>query len=417
MRPLFREEALRHQQIRWLGDILLTQPMATWVLTGLALALAGALLALLIFGSYTRHSTINGELRPDKGTLSIRAPQSGLVLRKLVQEGQPVRKGQALFILGSDRDASSQPAIQQAISEQIAKRRQSLETQRSRTQALQLQEQQRLQTQLSSLGNEMDKLKMAMSMQQERTRLAEGVVKRYESLVEQHFVSAEQLAQKQSELLDQRSRLQQLEKEQAGLQRQFADTERQLQQLPGQQQNQLSGLERELAELNQEWMESESRRTITLTAPEDGVATAVLAEQGQPVNPERPLMSLIPAHARLQARLYAPSQDIGFIRPGNRVVLRYAAYPFQKFGHQTGKVISVSRTSINLQESGVAAADTRSEPMYQITVQLAQQDFVSRGGHFPLQPGMRLQAEVQQERRKLYEWALEPLFGFSDRLQ
>jgi membrane fusion protein len=57
-------------------------------------------------------------------------------------------------------------------------------------------------------------------------------------------------------------------------------------------------------------------------------------------------MTLVPDNARLQIELYATSQNAGFIQPGQRVALRFAAFPYQKFGVQYGTIREISRTTL-----------------------------------------------------------------------
>ena len=71
-------------------------------------------------------------------------------------------------------------------------------------------------------------------------------------------------------------------------------------------------------------------------------------------------MTLVPAGALLEARLYGPSRAIGFVRPGQRVLLRYDAYPHQKFGHYAGTVTAVSRATVSPGElAGLSAGGGR----------------------------------------------------------
>ncbi|AKF99203.1 hypothetical protein YH69_14660 [Pseudomonas aeruginosa] len=49
-----------------------------------------------LFGSYTKRSTVSGQLVPASGQVKVHAPQAGIVLRKFVQEGQAVRRGERL---------------------------------------------------------------------------------------------------------------------------------------------------------------------------------------------------------------------------------------------------------------------------------------------------------------------------------
>jgi membrane fusion protein len=41
---------------------------------------------------------------------------------------------------------------------------------------------------------------------------------------------------------------------------------------------------------------------------------------------------------------------------------------------------------------------------------------VTYGQEYPLKPGMQIDASIQLENRRLYEWVLEPLYSISGRL-
>jgi membrane fusion protein len=185
------------------------------------------------------------------------------------------------------------------------------------------------------------------------------------------------------------------------------------------QQNQLAQIDRTLTSTGQELTESEAKRRIAVTAPESGTATTVIADAGQSVDGNRPLVSIVPAGAALRAELYAPSRAIGFVRPGDQVLIRYQAYPYQKFGHQKGVVESVAKTALpnnELNTIGTPAGSSNSEPMYRINVRLASQQVTAYGKQQTLQAGMLLEADVQQEKLHLYEWVLEPLYSLTGKL-
>ena len=57
-----------------------------------------------------------------------------------------------------------------------------------------------------------------------------------------------------------------------------------------------------------------------------------------------------------------------------------------------------------------------SEPLYLISVALESQSITAYGVDQPLQAGMLLEADVLQERRRLYEWVLEPLLSITGKL-
>jgi membrane fusion protein len=129
------------------------------------------------------------------------------------------------------------------------------------------------------------------------------------------------------------------------------------------------------------------------------------------------MVSIIPGGAVLEAHLYAPSRSIGFIRQSDQVLLRYQAFPYQKFGHTRGTVMSVSRTALAASEiPGAGSSTASSEPLYLITVALEKQSITAYGQAQPLQAGMLVDADILQEKRKLYEWVLEPLYSLTGKL-
>ncbi|WP_407928242.1 HlyD family secretion protein [Collimonas silvisoli] len=416
---LFRDQALAAQQTKWLGDIILIRPITFTFLTTFAVALAAIVCAFLAWGSYTKHSTVSGQLLPDTGLIKVYAPQAGVVVEQHVKEGQPVQAGEELYVLSSERQSSTLGAIQAAISGQVEQRQASLRDEMQKTRLLQQEERSGLHNKIAGLGNELAKLDKQIAGQQDRVKLAQETLQRYQGLLQQDYISKEQFQQKQEDLLDQKNRQQSLERDHISVGRDLSAQRSELSGLSLKQQNQLAQIDRSLSSTGQELTESEAKRRIVITAPEAGVATAVIADAGQAVDGNRPLVSIVPAGAALRAELYAPSRAIGFIRPGDQVLIRYQAYPYQKFGHHKGVVESVAKTALpnnELNTIGAPAGGSNSEPMYRINVLLASQQVTAYGKPQALQAGMLLEADVQQEKLHLYEWVLDPLYSLTGKL-
>lgn len=120
----------------------------------------------------------------------------------------------------------------------------------------------------------------------------------------------DQFQQRQTELLSHNQNSKALLREHTKLQQQITDYQHELSTLPAKHSNQLSMINRNLSSIEQNIVESEAKRLLVITAPDDGVATAVLAESGQTVDSSRPVLSLIPNNAILQAEFYAPSNQL-----------------------------------------------------------------------------------------------------------
>ena len=77
--------------------------------------------------------------------------------------------------------------------------------------------------------------------------------------------------------------------------------------------------------------------------------------------------------------------------------MRYAAYPYQKFGQYEGTVTHVSRSALAGNELplqlAALAQQASAEGFYKITVALARNDVTAYGRPQPLTAGMQLEAE------------------------
>lgn len=418
--PLFRHAALNAQKNHWLGTILLIRPVSYLFLTLMVLLFAGIVVAFMVWGTYTKRSTVVGQLVPETGLVKVYAPQFGVVVEKRVQEGQPVKQNDILFILSSERYSDAQGSIQASISAQHKQQRQSLENEIVKTKLQQRDEQQALQSRIEGIKDELHRLDTQYQSQQTRVQLSEEAHKRYLGLLENNYISREQTQQKQEDWIEQSSRLESLAREQVRMQRELVARQDELSSLRVKHQNQIAQLERSISGVNQQLTESEAKRRLVIRAPESGTATAVVANLGTAVEGSRPLVSIVPSGAMLQAHLFAPSRAVGFVREGVPVRLRYQAYPYQKFGQASGRVQSVSRTALPAGEiftmGNVSANNQNSEPFYRITVALDHQSMVAYGKQQPLQAGMLLDADIMLERRHLYEWVLEPLFSLTGKL-
>lgn len=418
--PLFRPAAMAAQRTQWHGEIVMTQPLSYRLLSWLAGCFACAVLAFGIFGSYTKRHTAHGQLVPNTGLVKIHAQQPGIVVEERVKEGQRVKKGDVLFVLSSERK-SDHGETQAAISQQVQSRQESLRQQQEKTQQLLGLEKRTLQDRSNGLRAEIAKLKSLIEGQRARTALAEEASRRYKAVQEQGYITQDQLIQRQADALDQRARLETLERELIAARQQQNDADNQLAMLPLKYGNQLADLDRSVAGTEQELVESEARRRLSVIAAETGTVTAITGRLGQAIDPSQPLASIIPEGAALQAHLFAPSRAMGFIKSGDTVRIRYQAFPYQKFGQYQGIVTDVATTALSSAEltgrrMAVGEGSNPDEPVFRITVELSKQAVNAYGRQQPLQSGMLLDADILQERRRLYEWVLEPLYSLTGRL-
>jgi membrane fusion protein len=409
--PLFREEVLQAGTSRWMGTITLSQPASSWLLAVLAFLFAIALLTLLFIGTYTRHESVQGQLIPSSGLLPVTARAAGTVISTLVNEGQVVAKDQALVELSSEVSSLSRGQTQVAVLSDLQAQLTDLEALLKNQELLGTQQQEGLADRIVMLNKQLAEVDRQLSTQREVTGIAEQRLEKLKPGVQDGTFSQVEFEKYQAETLNGQAQLNILARQRLDIEQQLRTLQDQLQQLPLTNEAQRNELRFRLSGINQSLAQNEAQRAVVLRAPRDGVITNLIVQNGHSVTVGQRLLSILPEGSLLQAELWLPSRAVGFLETGNRVVLRYPAFPYQKFGQKGGRVLEVSRSATDASELTSLLGRTISEPLYRVLVTLDQQTVNAYGRAEPLKPGMTVDADILLDRRRLIEWVLEPLYG------
>ncbi|MDZ7813418.1 MAG: HlyD family efflux transporter periplasmic adaptor subunit [Ideonella sp.] len=417
---LFRPESLHSQRQAWLGSIQVMQPLGlTWLTFGV-LATLVAVSTFLFLGELPRTTRLSGLVLPQMGWVRVVPPVAGRLLVVEVEEGQRVAQGAALFtleVVSPQWGETTSLGLRQS----FEARRRSLDEASKQSQMLLLEQSRGLAQRLAAARREAAVLATQSALQQQRQALAERAVARLEALVAEQFVSAAQVQEKTGELLSSRAEGAAIARQREALDAEIAALEAQTRQLPLLTAQRMGELEREqgeLAELATRENGSQQPRRVAVQAPVAGTLSAVHASRGQAVSPEAAVLTLTPEDEPLVAHLYAPSSALGFVRSGQAVKLRVAAFPHQKFGWLAGQVSAVAQAPAQATEWAQVAGLGRgagTEPLYRITVSLSQTHLTAAGAERPLRAGMQLDADVVLEQRRLYEWLFEPVLAWAKR--
>jgi membrane fusion protein len=374
--------------------------------------------AFLWTGEYARKARVTGFLAPDRGVIRLLAPQAATVVEAHAREGQQVRQGDVLFVLAVGQ-SSTAGDTQAAVASSLAARQQSLKGSSAEQAQLEAARLAALDRRIEAMQRELGPIAEEEALQRKREQLAEEALAQFKAFRADNYVSDAQVRTKSEELFGVKAQLIALERQRATHLREIAALQAERRELPLRARAAQGEIERDLAVVAQQSAENAARQRIVVRAPQDGTVSAVVAEAGQGVAASGAMASLIPADTRLQAQLFAPSSAIGFLRPDQAVMLRYQAFPYQKFGHQSGHVVQVSKAPLQPSELAgmpLAGVATSAEPLYRITVRLDRQDVPAYGAPQALAPGMQLDADVVLDRRRLIEWIFEPVLGIAGRV-
>lgn len=413
---LFRQEVVEARRGEWLGSVIVAAPLSRWVLTFLAVALAAAILLFLVFGHYTRRETVAGQLVPSAGLLNIVAPSAGTLSKLHVHDGQRVKAGDVLLELSSDQDSAALGNTPALVGQQLEAQRSRLQADLADQQQLTQQQADALRGKIALLQAQSDQIAGQLAIEQKQVDSNRNLLARIEPLGAKGYVSEVQIQQQRAAVLDAQSQYKALQRQQLDAHQQLDAARQQLAQLPLDAVAKRNDTERQLAGVAQSIAQNELQRATVLRAPRDGIVSAVLPKPGQMVSAGQPLLAILPAGSTLQAQLLVPSRAVGFIDPGGRVVLRYEAFPYQKFGQQYGHVADVSRSALTSPEITTLIGQQSQQPLYRVQVKLDKPFVLAYGKREALKPGMALQADILMDRRSLLEWVFEPLYGMAHHL-
>jgi hemolysin D len=158
---------------------------------------------------------------------------------------------------------------------------------------------------------------------------------------------------------------------------------------------------------------------MELRAPQAGtVKDLATTTEGAVVQPGTVVMTLVPSGEKLYADVSIKNEDIGFIQVGQTAQVKLAAFPFQKYGLLTGKVIYVSADATEggqAKPNGQSGAPATDNPATQIAtykarIELGQQHLTSPSGQtLNVGAGMQIVAEIHQGKRTVLEYLLSPV--------
>jgi HlyD family secretion protein len=173
----------------------------------------------------------------------------------------------------------------------------------------------------------------------------------------------------------------------------------------------------QLEKARQELAKHEHRQgLLELKAPQAGTVKDLATHTpGTVVAPGTILMTLVPANELLRAEVWVSNQDVGFVRKGQDVKVKLAAFPFQKYGMLDATIAQVSAdaTEAPTPNTRTSALSGREQPTgalaFRALVDLKTQALETEGAKYSLAPGMQVVAEIKLGERTLLEYLLSPV--------
>jgi hemolysin D len=172
---------------------------------------------------------------------------------------------------------------------------------------------------------------------------------------------------------------------------------------------------------------------MTLRAPVDGVVQSLaVTSRGQVVTTGQELMHIVPSNTPVDILAYVTNDDIGFVTPGQKAVVKIDSFPFSRYGTLDATVEEVARDAIPADTANKTLTDPTKTtdnnnqgltPTAKPTTDLVfetklkpQTYFIEiNGRQVPLSPGMTVTVEIKTDSRRILEYLFSPLVEVAGR--
>jgi len=360
--------------IRWTG----------WLL------LAAFLFALLVAIVMRLPETIHCRfiLIPATGADPIQAPRQAIISHVGVEEGQPVKAGEELFVLRSD-EIRGWDTQRRTLTEDLNTKEQSL-TDYDKAYAAQLE----------IKNAEIEQAKSEVKFRENHANASRDLVTRLEKLATQGGFSQVDLVKLKLDLAasEKDFSVAQRTLQQVNLDRERMETEHARQR--GEQQAEIEKLKMRIGALKSD-LENTQQNLLTIRSPYDGVIISMDQRTvGSFVQQGQVLCQLAPKDAKPRARMTLNEAGLPKLTVAQRVRYFFEAYPYQRYGTITGKLDWISPSAVTTSDGSHFTA----------LGSLDRYDISARAGKvLPLRVGMKGDAHIIVGGRTLIEYALEPI--------
>jgi multidrug resistance efflux pump len=370
---------------------MLPQEPPPWIIRSTAwLLLAAFLFALLVAIVMRLPETVHCQfvLIPATGADPIQSPRQAIISRVAVEEGQPVKLGEALFVLRSDEIRGWDTQFR-TLTEDLRSKEESL-TQAETAYAAQLE----------IKKAEIEQAKSEVKFRENHASTSRELVMRMEKLSKLGGESEIDLVKLKLDLAGSEKDLSVAQRtvQQVNFDRERMETEHARQR--AEQQSEIEKLKMRIGALKTD-LENTHQNLLTVRSPYEGVIISMEQRTvGSFVQQGQVLCQLAPKDAKPRARMTLNEAGLPKLAIAQRVRYFFEAFPYQRYGAVTGKLDWISPSAVTTTDGSHFVA-LGSLDRYEISPRAGQV--------LPLRVGMRGDAHIIVGGRTLIEYAFEPI--------
>ncbi|MEB6578727.1 HlyD family secretion protein [Enterobacter quasiroggenkampii] len=416
---MYRQQAVEYKKMRWQGKALLLPGIPIWLVAGLSAFFIVSFIVFILTFSYTRRITVMGEISTYPRSSNVYASVQGVVVKQFVTEGQLLKTGDAIYMIDVSKSTRSG----------VVSDNQRMDVDNQLTRIAQITDllQENKRNTLEMLKKQKEQYSAALkrssdiiAQAQEGIRVMKTNMENYRHYQARGLITQDQLINQIALYYERQNNMLNLSAQSDQNALQVTTLESQIQTQAAEFDNQIHQMELQRYELQKERLNIDAGGAIIIRAMSDGRVDSLSVTVGQMIKPGDSLLQIIPLtidHFSLVT--WVPNDAVPYLSPGDRVNIRYEAFPAQKFGMFGGSISVISRSPASPQEmqtyqGALKATSPGAAPYYKIIIRPDRQNIAYAGKRLSLGNGMQAQSTLFLEKRKIYQWMLSPFYDMKN---
>lgn len=415
---MYRQKAVENQRMKWRGRVILLPGIPFGLVAGLSSFFILGFITFIIICSYTRRVNVSGEIATYPRSSNVYSSVQGIVVKQFVSEGQELKAGDAIYLIDVSRST-----LNGVVSDN---QRGDIDNQLSRvTQIISLLKDNKKNT-LNMLKKQKEQYSVALmrsaeiiDQAKEGIRIIKAGMENYRHYQARGLITQDQLTNQIALYYERQANMLSLSAQSDQNSLQVTTLESQIQTQAAEFDNQIQQMELQHYELQKERLRIDEDGAIIIRAVADGRVDSLSVTVGQMVNPGDSLLQIIPKlieHFSLV--IWVPNDAVPYLSAGDRVNIRYEAFPAQKFGLFGGKISLISKSPASPQEmltyQGAPRSTSVAVPYYKVIIRPDKQEITYAGKRLSLENGMQAQSTLFLEKRKIYQWMISPFYDMKN---
>lgn len=381
------------------GDVIIATTYSQRVMIMCSMIVFIVIILFTSLTKYTQKINVSGIVFPDKGIVSIKSRQYGILSSIYKKNGDRVIQGDALLAI----DASSSTHFFSNNREkylQVISKLKKINNKESQSKINMLRAKiQSVEREITQTRNSIENTKNKIQLLDKIIKVQEASFHKINNAYNKKYVSEIERNNMEFDLLEKKMQQQSFYNELSTMEGKIISLNDELDDSTDKIKDIQSDNEKDNTQLLMQEYGISTETESVFHAPVSGFVAEFAKRTGNYVNAGETILTIVPQGSINNIIAFVSPAFIGEIKKGKGVTLKYDSYPYQKFGVEHGIIIDISRLPLLPEDIYTTYGIKVEKQSFLITIKITKhQKAIS------ITPGMSLEIEVPTQTASILQW-------------